>query len=322
MNRVDYFNYIEEKINLLALRINSRGKLNILDFHAHSENFYQHLFNNLFNWELVNLNENKQNVEAIDLIDHSNKYIIQVSAANTKEKVESALRKNIIKDHLEYRFKFISISRDADDLRKKEFNNPHNITFDPICDIYDVNSILKYIKGLEISNQKKIFQLIKDELGKDIDIIRLDSNLATIIDVLSKEDWDENNQAVTVDSFEIERKISFNKLSFAKHIIEDYGVHYARVDKKYTEFDAMGVNKSNSVLAAIRKEYIKNSNIKSDDELFFTIIDNVQEKIINSANFVQIPADELELCINIIVVDAFIRCKIFKNPKYYDYAIT
>src|SRR5665648_286079 len=98
MNRVDYFNYIEEKINFLAFRVDSRGKLNILDFHAHSENFYQHFFNKLFNWELINLNESKQNIEAIDLIDHSNKYIVQVSATNTKEKMEAALEKKIIQE--------------------------------------------------------------------------------------------------------------------------------------------------------------------------------------------------------------------------------
>lgn len=42
MNRSAYFDYIEEKINLLALRIESRGKLNILNLHLHNENFYLH----------------------------------------------------------------------------------------------------------------------------------------------------------------------------------------------------------------------------------------------------------------------------------------
>jgi len=32
--------------------------------------------------------------------------------------------------------------------------------------------------------------------------------------------------------------------------------------------------------------------------------------------------NELELCINILIVDAFIRCKIFENPERYNYAIT
>jgi hypothetical protein len=66
-------------------------------------------------------------------------------------------------------------------------------------------------------------------------------------------------------------------------------------------------------------EYIKNIKVKNDDDLFFTIIDNIQDKITQSQNFEQIPIEELELCVNIIVVDAFIRCKIFKNPNNYKY---
>lgn len=46
MNRSQYFNYIEEKLNTLATRIESRGKLNILDFHLHSEDFYLHFLIN------------------------------------------------------------------------------------------------------------------------------------------------------------------------------------------------------------------------------------------------------------------------------------
>ncbi|MFL0131295.1 ABC-three component system protein [Tenacibaculum maritimum] len=48
----------------------------------------------------------------------------------------------------------------------------------------------------------------------------------------------------------------------------------------------------------------------------------MKEKIINSANFNNMPIDELELCIDVIVVDAFIRCKIFKNPKDYNHVTT
>ena len=79
MNRTQYFDYIEEKLNLLALRINERGRFNILNLHIHSENFYLHFFNDLFGWKLENLNKSQQNVEAIDLIDHTNKFITKVS---------------------------------------------------------------------------------------------------------------------------------------------------------------------------------------------------------------------------------------------------
>jgi hypothetical protein len=125
-----------------------------------------------------------------------------------------------------------------------------------------------------------------------------------------------------INSFEIDRKISHNNLNAAKIIIDDYSVHYGRVDKIYTEFDSQGSNKSGFVLSTIRQEYAKNKGILSDDQLFFKVIINVQEKVLKSSNYTLIPFDELELCINILVVDAFIRCKIFENPENYNYATT
>lgn len=322
MNRQRYFNYIEEKLNILAVRISSRGKLNILDLNVHSENFYLNFFNELYGWNLKNLNNISHNVEAIDLIDDSERIIVQVSATSTKQKIESALKKDIIKKYSNYTFKFISISKDASDLRGKEYINPHNITFNPVNDIYDINSILKHILSLGIGKQKRIYQFIKDELGGEVDIVKLDSNLATIIDILSKEDWDIQDPCDSINSFKIEQKITFNHLNSVKDIINDYKIHHSRVDKIYSEFDLMGNNKSSSVLSTIRKEYAKAQKTLHDDDLFFRVLDSIENKTIQSPNFVQIPIEELELCVNILVVDAFIRCKIFENPEDYKNATT
>lgn len=322
MNRPDYFNVIEERLNLLALRIISRGRLNILDFHGHSENFYQYFLNEVYGWNVTNENDNNQNVEAIDLIDHSNKTVIQVSSTASKQKIESSLSKNSIKTYIGYTFKFISIARDADDLRKDTFKNPHGISFAPATDIIDKNSILSKIRGLHIDDQERIYQFVKKELVMAIDPMKLESNLAIVINILSKEDWDKTEPIAEVNSFEIDRKISYNNLNAAKVIIVDYSVHYGRVDKIYTEFDAQGSNKSSSVLSTIRQEYAKAKRNLTDDQLFFDVISKVEEKILNSSNYTPIPFDELELCINILVVDAFIRCKIFENPDNYNYATT
>ena len=320
MNRSPYFNYIEEKLNLLSVRIEKRGKLNILDLHLHSENFYLHFFNKLFGWSLENLNAVQQNVEAIDLIDHTKKFIFQVSSTNTKAKIESALDKDILKLYPGYGFKFISISKDATDLRTKTYNNPHNLTFTPSSDIFDTSSLLNYILSLDIATQKDIYQFIQQELGNEVDIVKLDSNLAAIINILSKEDWSDLSQLNQINSFEIERKVSFNNLVRAKYIIDDYKIHYGRIDSKYSEFDSFGKNKSNAVLSSIRKEYIQQKGVINDDDLFFAVIDKVIQKIQQSANYVEIPIDELELSVNVLVVDAFIRCKIFENPENYNYA--
>jgi hypothetical protein len=322
MKRPNYFNVIEERINLLALRIESRGRLNILDFHGHSENFYQYFLNEIYGWAVTNENDNKQNIEAIDLIDHTNKLVIQVSSTASKHKIESSLSKKSIKGYKGYNFKFVSIARDAEDLRKSTYKNPHNIKFIPSDDIIDKNSILAKIRGLNIDDQERIYEFVKKELASEIDPIKLESNLASVINILSKEDWDKTDSVAEINSFEIERKISCNDLNATKDIIDDYMIHYGRVDKIYSEFDSQGINKSSSVLSTIRQAYTEERIRLNDDQLFLEVISKVIEKVLNSSNYSSIPFDELELCIKILVVDAFIRCKIFENPNKYNYAAT
>ena len=319
MNRNPYFNYIDEKLHVLARRIETRGKLNLLDIHIHSENFYLHFFNLLYGYDLENLNSKIRNVEAIDLIDRSRKIIIQVSATSTKQKIESTLSKEIIKKHSDYIFKFISISKDASGLRKKDFSNPNSIIFNPVQDIYDVTSILNDILSKNIDELEDIYRFIKKELGGEVDIVKLDSNLAAVINILSKEQWDDNNQSSKINSFEISRKITFNELDKAKSLVEEYCIYYKKVDEKYSEFDLQGLNKSFYVLQAIRKEYLLLKHLENADLIFSTVIERVKDKVMISLNFDPIPIDELELCIDILVVDAFIRCKIFENPENYNY---
>ncbi|MDY0016454.1 MAG: SMEK domain-containing protein [Candidatus Delongbacteria bacterium] len=319
MKRSIYFNSIEEKLDILATRINARGRLNVLDYHNHSETFFQYFLNELYGWSATNENENKSNVEAIDLIDHKNNFVIQISATNTKQKIENSLSKNIIKEFKNYTFKFVSISKDANKLQKCTFANPHGINFEPSIDIIDINSILKHIKGLKIDDLKRIYTFIKKELSSEIDFIKLESNLARIIDILAKEDWDKKNPVTEIDAYEIDRKITFNNLKSAINIIDDYKLHYGRLDKIYKEFDSLGLNKSKSVMSTISKVYSHEKENFTDDSLFFVVLEKILERIIKSSNFIPIPYEELELCVNILVVDAFIRCKIFENPEGYNH---
>ncbi len=320
MNRILYYNYIEEKIHTLANRIITNGKLNMLSLHMHSENFYLHFFNLLYDYKLENMNKSLQNIEAIDLIDHTNKIVVQVSAKNTKPKVELALGKNLIKTYKNYTFKFISIAKDASSLRKHTFNNPFLISFNPSEDIYDVTSILNTILTDDIERLKQIYQFIKKELGNEIDIVKLDSNLASIINILAKEKWDDVNNPDSLSHFEIGRKIEYNELKSAKLLVEEYSLYHGKVDAKYSEFDSLGKNKSNSVLAVFKREYLRFKNNENPDDVFFSVLDAIKNKILASSNYVHIPIDELELCVDILTVDAFIRCKIFKNPVGYNYA--
>lgn len=319
MNRMKYYDYIDERLNSHSLQVRRSGKLNHLSLNVHSENFYCLFLNLLYGWKLSNLNDKLQNVEAIDLIDYENKLVVQVSAINTKDKIEKSLEKKSTADFSGYTFKYVLISdKDADSLRRNTFNKPYKLIFNPHDDIIDIVSLLGLIKSKDAVAMRVVYQFVKSELGNEVDIAKLESNLATMINILSKENLDVGED-LNINSFEIDRKISFNHLDSAKDIVNDYSAHHSRVDKIYNTFDLQGKNKSTSVLSKIRSIYIKNQANKTDDELFFYIVDEIVKIVSDSANYIEIPIDELELCANVLAVDAFVRCKIFKNPSKYNY---
>lgn len=323
MKRSNYFNYIEQELNTLSYRIKIRGKINLLDLNIYSETFFAELVNRLLKCNLKNINVIKQNTEGIDLIDEGNKIIAQVSSTCTKQKIESSLAKKIFKDYPDYHFKFIAIAGDADKLRSNTFCNPHSAIFSSDDDIYDIKSLLNLVLNLQIKDQRELYEFIRDELGKNIDMVKVDTNLASIINILSKENLSMVADSPEINPFEILRKIEFNDLLSVQPTIDDYKVYYSKLDEKYKEFDKQGANKSLSVLSVMRKQYNKLIvNTQEPYEVFFSIIDNVVELIKNSKNYIEIPYEELEMCVSILVVDAFIRCKIFKNPEGYDYVVT
>lgn len=323
MNRSTYFNYIDEKIGFLSYRIKNRGKINLLDLNIYSETFFAELINHILKYNLININPIKQNTEGIDLIDETNKIIAQVSSTCTKQKIEKSLEKEIFKDYSDFRFKFIAISGEADKLRTISFTNPHKVTFDPVNDIYDIKSLSNLVLNMSIQEQRTLYEFIKAELGNDIDIVKVDTNLAAIINILSKEDLSKITESPEINPFEIARKIEFNNLVTVRSTIDEHKIFYSRLDEKYKEFDRQGANKSLSVFSVMRNQYVKlmDKDITSH-ELFFSIIDNVIELIRDSRNYIEIPYEELEMCVSILVVDSFIRCKIFENPEGYCHVAT
>lgn len=314
MNRSLYWNLCELKLSTLCTRVELRGKLNILDFHLHAEDFYLNFLNVLFGYSLKNMNQVTQNAAGIDLIDVTNKLVLQVSSTASKAKIESALSKDL-KSYKDYRFNFVAISKDASDLRKQSFRNAHGLVFDPKNDVHDVKSILSHIQHLDIDKQLVIYDFLKKELQSGEDQPPVETNLAAVINILAKENFDDIQNIQTPKAFDVDAKLNFNNLVAAAIIIEDYKVQHHRINKMYSVFDAAGKNKSSSVLNWLRQSYIKLSNKYSGDDLFFQVVESAVKTIQGSANYINIPIEELAMWVNALAVDAFIRCRIFKNPE-------
>lgn len=314
MNRTIYWNLCELRLSTLCTRVELRGKLNILDFHLHAEDFYLDFLNVLFGYSLKNMNLVTQNAAGIDLIDLTNKLVLQVSSTASKEKVESALSKDL-KSYKNYRFNFVSISKDASNLRNQSFVNTHGLAFDPKVDIHDVKSILSHILHLKTDKQRIIYDFLKKELQSDEDQSPVETNLAAVINILAKENFDDVQNFPIPKVFDVDTKLTFNNLVAAAIVIEDYKVQHHRIDKIYSLFDSAGKNKSSSVLNWLRQSYIKLSKQYSGDDLFFQVVEHAVKTVQASSNYTNIPLDELAMWTNALAVDAFIRCRIFKNPE-------
>lgn len=317
LNREVYYKHIEEYLLLLAIRTEKAGKLNVLDLHLHSENFYRDFLNRLYGFNLENANVALQNVDSIDLIDRTNKIAIQVSATNTKQKIDHSLSGDTIQELKGYTFKFLSIAKNTKNLRNKTYTTPDGVAFDPSTDIYDADSLLKYIHNLETPQLKSLYKFIKQELGNEASMAKIESDLSLIVRLLSQVDYSQFESIRIDNDFEVEEKISFNQLTNSKTIIAEYNVYQSAVDRIYSSFAAEGASKGFFVQQKIRNIYLELRKTLSGDDLFKAIQLSVKKEVRNSANSEGLSAENIDICSDILIVDTFIRCKIFENPKGY-----
>ena len=126
----------------------------------------------------------------------------------------------------------------------------------------------------------------------------------------------QGNISETPLPFEIEEKIVFNGLNRWKIDISEMATYSSKVGKIYATFDAEGQNKSNAVLHSLGKAYQKLKDSFSGDELFDKLLEKVYMDVDgDSCCNESITKEQLEYNISIVLVDAFMRCKIFERPN-------
>lgn len=203
-------------------------------------------------------------------------------------------------------------------LRKYTYSCPANLTFNPQQDILDIEQIYKLILDLEVTKIKSLHALIKNEISPEIDMVKLDSNLVSVINILSKDNIAKTSSSL--NQFEINRKIEYNDLSDFADRISEMTDYYKKINEKYTILDKEGSNKSLSVLIFINNKYnVLKQKIVPSLELYDAIILELIEYVKLHQDYQRTTDEELLLAVEIIVADAFIKCKIFKNPKEYNY---
>lgn len=140
---------IIQKISLLHYYIRSNSKLLRVDINRDCEDFFCELLNLVFDYNLVNLNAENSNHPGVDLGDKNNRIAFQVTASNTRSKIEATIltfEKHKLYKH--YNDLVVLILNEKKDY-KKDFNNHEEKYRLAIIDIYDLLGIIS-----KLQNQK------------------------------------------------------------------------------------------------------------------------------------------------------------------------
>lgn len=190
---------------------------------------------------------------------------------------------------------------------------PHRVLFNPKTDILDIHFIADRIKGMtDIEKVATIAMYVRNNIRHDTpSSVQLTSGLNDIICLLAKDSLNEGD--FDTADFEIKAKISFNNLSiYAKDIIDQYKIYYVNVQEIYKEYARQGKTKSMAVLQKLHKIYISLKTLASGDALFMAIEKEIIKQIDHSNN--KLTEEQLEMFVDILMVHAFIECKIFEKP--------
>lgn len=200
-------------------------------------------------------------------------------------------------------------------MRGLKYNAPVGIKFAVDTDaIKDSESLLSDMQGLGVEELENILKILNSEFSLLSLEERKTSGLAIVIQYLSQEPYSYDDEINSIP-FEIDQKIKLNNL---KELYDDFLNFVSNrdiVQKVYDTYDLEGKNKSLAVLHAIRKVYLELSEKESGLPLFRSISRQLYKKVADCPELKTFHREEIELYIDIIMYDAFIKCKIFKRPE-------
>ena len=150
------------------------------------------------------------------------------------------------------------------------------------------------------------------------------SMLKNAINAISNISLEEVKESTSLLVFNPKEKLNYNNVKSNRVLIEEYKVYHEKINSLYDELELQGSMKKEKLLNNIEHTYLKvKGKYVLDSEEPIEVIRQNADKIIddvfnelylelkNSTYF----NEDIILGIRLIMVDAFIRCKILEEPK-------
>ncbi|WP_061249765.1 ABC-three component system protein [Leptospira alstonii] len=155
------------------------------------------------------------------------------------------------------------------------------------------------------------------------------SILADIINELGSKLFAKGNlEEQTYDGYSITEKIEYNSVIEYKPVIEELKIYQGKLNIIYNEIEANGSNKKHCLLLNIRNTYLKVKGqflkknqgqselqvIRDNSDAIIKTIENTLYEEIDKSNNINQNQETIKCGISIVLIDAFIRCKVLEEP--------
>lgn len=319
-----YMNYITRKLSDFSLYIDNKSKMNLNDAAVLAERFYREFINELFGWNLESTNLQHPNASGIDLVDVDNKIMIQVTTQAKVSKVTHTLDEIDLKKYSGYKLIVLLVTKTANYLKKQKYIVPSEINFIATSDVWDVNALLRNAMVADIVVLSKLDALCHAEFNDPIEIKQY-SDISSVVLAILKSSLTREITSKVPMPFNVQMKIEFNELNDIQNsMIDPLKIYFPQISNIYNTMSEEGLfvlGLSQKLASMYEKRVIMNPE-ESKTRVFLNLVDELVSVVNNSNNIDDSISEENRLlCCRLILVHAFMDCKIFKDPEgYYDFA--
>lgn len=224
LKREIYLEGIAHSLALLSKEVEIRNAVNLYDINIVAEDFFSGLLNLIYGYELKNINNLEKNAPAIDLYDSKNKVSIQVTSDNDSAKIKHTISEFNQNRFYEIYDRLIVLILTQKKKYSTDFDTEGKFTFDKEKDIWDVESLIKDIRELELDKLKKINEYLLGELDDKCYALKRTqaSEIDTIMDLIEyisqNRDISERKNVIVDPEYKIYKRFH----EFANKITSDY----------------------------------------------------------------------------------------------------
>ncbi len=187
----------------------------------------------------------------------------------------------------------------------------------------ETNDTKKYtVESLKIMKREHEKNMDALHSGKNL-IAKYPSVLSAIINQIGSSLLEDEFEDIGKKAPVTEEKILYNNVNTYKPIIEEFSIYQGKLNGIYNEIEKQGSSKKSFLLQNIKTLYLKEKGkyinieaIRHNADLIFEDIENEIWKILESSSNLNpsLPIESIKMGILIVMVDAFMRCKILEEP--------